>query len=138
MEDIVELPELNNSKLVSYAFDPESKRHVFEFAGGTLFANCLVRVIKDKKLVCTSRDHGHQYGLPAPIHFPDWISEFIKNRTIQNAVVKNKVGDLIIKLDVATKIELVNDFTGYEPWQILLKTGKEYIAAAGGEIGIFD
>jgi hypothetical protein len=130
----MEIIELQNVKINSYKFDKKCEMHIIQTENGVITSTALIRILKDNKIILTNLDNNQIYGLKTPINFNIEFSKIINNKSIIKATGSDKNGDLLITLEDSIQIEFINNSSGYEPWQINLKSGKEYIAAAGGKI----
>ncbi|MFN2624284.1 MAG: hypothetical protein ABR611_15730, partial [Chthoniobacterales bacterium] len=79
---------------------------------------CLWRIISRGQLTRTSSDHGHQFGLPAPVDAAAEATEAIVGRTVSDVYLRPETGDLQLRFEGDLALEIIPDFTGYEAWQV--------------------
>jgi hypothetical protein len=54
----------------------------FEFGGATLAVDCLWRVMANGNVALTSRDHGQQFGRPAPMDACAAVGSLLQGRRL--------------------------------------------------------
>ena len=86
------------SLLVGRRLDDVSKRDtiwVFTFSGGLgLDVQCLWRLVLAGRLKVTSEDHGHQFGLPAPVDCLTELRQRIVGTPVMAAAVRAGMVDM--------------------------------------------
>lgn len=108
---------------------------VFEFDSDcNLVVFCLWRLIKDDQITMTSEDDGHQFGLPAPVDAAARVMEYLENRGITEAILREGTLDLCIHFDNGFILEVLSDSCGYEAWNLQQRPGQEWIAQGGGNL----
>jgi hypothetical protein len=113
---------------------------VFAFdAQAQLVVSCLWRLIENGRIRFTSEDHGHKFGLPAPVDAAFEVNQRLKGATIIKVELRDGTLDMSLRFDSGHILEVVPDSSGYEAWQLNNLTGKgtQYIAVGGGELAIF-
>jgi hypothetical protein len=82
-----------------------------------LQVECLWRLVVSGRLVITSEDHGHQFGLPAPV---DCLGELRQIIGAPVEDVKVRAGTIDITLDFGSgrALEVIPTSAGYEAWQV--------------------
>ena len=103
----------------------------FEFGAGALAVDCLWRVIERGHLRRTSRDHGQQYGLPAPLDADIDVEALLKGRRVTACRIREETADLILEFEGDVQLEIIADSSGFEPWN-LTAPGVHVIALGGG------
>ena len=98
---------------------------------------CLWRITNGGRLLITSSDHGHIYGLPAPIDAASKAMEILAERKIVSVGLGEVSPDLSIELDGAIKLRAIADSTGYEAWILSAPSGTQIIAQGGGNIVLY-
>jgi Family of unknown function (DUF6188) len=97
--------------------EPSLWRFRFSDSEG-ITVECLWRIIRRGHLTRTSSDHGHQFGLPAPVDAAAEAAEAIVGRTVRAVDLRPDSGDLQLRLEGDLALEIIPDFTGYEAWQV--------------------
>jgi Family of unknown function (DUF6188) len=92
---------------------------------------CLWRIISGGRLTRTSSDHGHQFGLPAPVDAAREATAALADRTVTEVHLRSGTGDLQLRFDADLVLEIIPDFSGYEAWQIYGPGGVCYGAHGG-------
>jgi hypothetical protein len=59
----------------------------------------LWRVIEEGTVVLTSRDHGHQYGLPAPVDAYEQAAARLEGHQVTDVMLVEVSADLVIVFD---------------------------------------
>ena len=96
-----------------------------------LSAECLVRFIGADGSFFTVRDHGQQFGLPAPFDAAAAIEERMKGRVIDRASIREEISDLSLYLG-SDCLEVICDSSGYEAYN-LRGPGDLIVVAHGGK-----
>jgi hypothetical protein len=91
---------------------------------------CLWRIIERERLVLTSEEHLHQYGLPAPID-AEAKARGLLVTPITNVRLREATGDVTIDFEGGCLLEVIPQFTGYESWQMSTPSGRSYVAMGG-------
>jgi hypothetical protein len=108
----------------------------FEFGGATLAVDCLWRVIADGKVVLTSRDHGQQFGLPAPVDAYAQAISVLRGRRVVEIRLDERSADLRLEFEGGKRLEVLTDSSGYEPWNYHAP-GVHLVALGGGGVAKF-
>ncbi len=106
----------------------------FEFGEGSLAVDCLWRVIVDGRLRLTSGDHGHQYGLPAPLDCHIEGKKLLVGRRVTAWRLREGTADLTLDFEGGIQLEVIAKSSGYEPWNFTAP-GVHVIALGGGGVG---
>jgi len=94
------------------------------------------RLIYENRIVVTSEDHGHQFGLPEPVDAALVAVSKIAGHTVEAAVISECSGDLTIEFSGRAQLELLQMSGGYESWRLIVGNS-ETICMGGGEIAHF-
>ena len=91
------------------------------------------RLVGDRILV-TSEDHGHLFGLQTPVDAAARVMETVRDAEITSWQVREQTGDLSIGFGAeGPVIEFLQPSSGYESWRAS-KPGVLIICMGGGEI----
>lgn len=108
----------------------------FEFGDGTLHAEGLWRVIAGGAVVLTSRDHGVQYRLPAPVDAIEEAATRLMGHQVSDVILNEASADLVIQFEAGQRLELLTDTAGYESWTFTAP-GVHLVACCGGGVADF-
>jgi hypothetical protein len=97
-----------------------------------LMAECPWRILTSR-IVLTDSDDGQQFGLPAPLDGEKESLRLLSGNRIQDVSIRSVTGDLVIVFESGTTLELLNDSSGYEAWQ-LFGGATQIIAQGGGNV----
>lgn len=107
---------------------------VFGFgAGSAISVECLWRIVERGRIVLCSDDHGHQFGLPAPVDGIVRARELLAG-PIMSARLREATADLIIEFEGDRSLEIIPTSAGYDSWQMSTPSGRSYVATGGGRI----
>jgi hypothetical protein len=95
---------------------------------------CLWRILHHNRVVLTCEDHGHQFGLPAPIDAATKSTDLLASRHIAAVQLREATADILIEFSDGIRLEIIADSSGYESWQLRDPSGTEYFAQGGGQI----
>ena len=101
--------------------------------GVTLATESPWRFIEQGRIVASSEDHGHQFGLPAPTDAAREVMSRAAGRTVEAAPVASDSGDLMVMFPGRAYLQLLQLSSGYESWR-LSADGSESICMGGGNI----
>ena len=101
-----------------------------------LAVDCLWRIIADGRISLTVRDHCQQFGPPEAVDAHAEALALLDGRRITSAMTSEAVGDFTFECEGQRRLALVNDSSGYEPWN-LTAPGVHLIAMGGGGISDF-
>src|SRR4051812_25754044 len=62
----------------------------FKFDDGVLGVDCLWRIVGEGRLIRTSGDHGHQYGLPAPVDAYAEAESILRGRPVASTRIREE------------------------------------------------
>ena len=85
----------------------------------------------------SSEDHGHQYGLPAPVDAEAECRRLICGAVVAAVEVRDETRDFVIRFASGTRLELVPRSSGYESWQLAGPGGSLVVAQGGGHLAIW-
>jgi len=88
------------------------------------------RLVTSDGIVVTSEDHGHQFGLPAPVDACQRILAEIGGKPVEGFAVKEMTGDLTLFFEEAVSVQLLQLSCGYENWRTV--HGVEQVFCIGG------
>src|SRR5687768_6552513 len=76
------------------------------------------RLINEDRIVVTSEDDGHQFGLSEPVDAASRLLSSIVGRTVGAAAIDASSGDLTIEFDGRARLQLLQMSCGYESWRL--------------------
>jgi Family of unknown function (DUF6188) len=117
-----------------YEHYPEN--FTFEFDEAILAVECLWRIKIDSRVTLTSRDHRQQFGLPAPVDAHAEAMSRLKDRRVIEVRLDERSADLTLEFEGGLRLEVLNDSSGYEPWN-LRAPGVHLVGLGGGGIADF-
>ncbi len=89
----------------------------FAFSGGlSLRVECLWRLLVTGRVVITSEDHGHQFGLPAPVDCVGELRRRVEGIPITRATVRARTVDISLDFGEVATLEVIATSAGYEAW----------------------
>jgi len=106
----------------------------FDFGNGHLVVECAWRIIVGDRLTAAGRDHGQMFGLKSPFDACASAMGTIGNRRVTAAEFHPTLGDLTIEFEGGSRLELINDSSGYEAWSLRDPNGYTLFTANGGEV----
>jgi hypothetical protein len=83
-----------------------------------LQAACLWRLVVSGRLVLTSEDHGHKFGLPAPVDCVVGLQREIVGATVEDVKVRPGTIDITVGFGAGKTLEVIPTSAGYEAWQV--------------------
>jgi hypothetical protein len=89
------------------------------------------RLINEGRVVVTSEDHGHQFGLPEPVDASSVQSGTV-GVTVEAAAISASTGDLNVEFSGRAQLQLLQTSSGHESWRLSVQ-GTETICMGGGE-----
>jgi hypothetical protein len=101
--------------------------------GITVATESVWRLIGEGRIVLTSEDHGHQFGLPEPVDAEASLLVSLRGRRVTAAEIDPSSGDLTIDLGGGMQLQFLQTSLGYESWRLSAQ-GAETICGGGGEI----
>ena len=110
------------SLLVGHRLDEVVKNdHSWQFVFSDrvfLHVECLWRLVVSGSLVITSEDHGHQFGLPAPVDCLAELRRQIIGATVEDVKVRPGTIDIALDFGSGRSLEVIPTSAGYEAWQV--------------------
>ena len=94
------------------------------------------RFMSAEGIVVTSEDHGHQFGLPAPVDAAERVLARVTGQAVVAASIIRRTGDLSIEFDQQLHLQFLQMSCGYESWRLHIR-GNETICTGGGDIAFF-
>jgi len=94
------------------------------------------RFLTPDGIVVTSEDHGHQFGLPAPVDAAERVLAAVSTRPVVAASITRTAADLIVDFGSQVQLQFFQMSCGYEAWR-LYNHGDETICTGGGDIAYF-
>ena len=94
------------------------------------------RLFNEVRIVVTSEDDGHRFGLPDPVNAASIALSTIVGRKVESAVISECSGDLTIEFSGRAQLQLLQMSGGYESWR-LIAGDSETICMGGGELAHF-
>jgi hypothetical protein len=108
---------------------------LFDFGSeARIRVQCFWRIINHGRVVLTSQDHGHQFGLPAPVDAVTRSTELLSKRIVSAVQLREATADLLIEFTDGLRLEIIPDSAGYESWELRDPSGMSYVAQGGGQI----
>lgn len=87
-------------------------------------------------IAVTSEDHGHQFGLPAPVDAAERVLASVSNSLVVAACITRPAADLILNFGGGAYLQFFQMSSGYEAWRRFVYG--EQIICTGGGIVSFD
>ncbi len=125
-----------NGRVCTRVYEHYPGNSTFQFGDATLAVDCLWRVIEDGKVALTSRDHGQQFGLPAPVDAYAAAVSVLQGRQVVNVRLVESSADLVLEFEGGQRLEILTDSSGYEPWK-LHAPGVHLVGLGGGGVADF-
>jgi hypothetical protein len=101
--------------------------------GAAISVECLWRVVERGHVVLCADDHGHKFGLPAPVDAVARVRELLVG-PIKTARLREATADLTLEFEGDRQLEIIPVSMGYESWQMSTPSGRSYVAVGGGRI----
>lgn len=94
------------------------------------------RFLSEDGIIVTSEDHGHQFGLQAPVDTAEEMLAGVSRKAVVTASITRPSGDLIIDFGGHCHLQFLQMSCGYESWRLYIR-GNETICMGGGDIAYF-
>jgi hypothetical protein len=108
----------------------------FSFSnGGSICTESLWRLVSSERIVVTSADHGHVFGLPEPVDASKLVLAATYEQTVVSLSIVPTVSDLLILFSGNAQLQFLNTSCGYEGWRTSYQSG-EVICIGGGRISV--
>jgi hypothetical protein len=110
----------------------------FQFGDGQKFnAYCPWRIVVDGHIACSDEDHGHWFGLDAPVDVQVVANRHLLREKVIAVEISKGTGDVAIVFENSIRLELFNNSSGYEAWEAFVRRDSaqyNIIAQGGGQI----
>ncbi|GAB2787439.1 hypothetical protein GCM10027275_35230 [Rhabdobacter roseus] len=93
------------------------------------------RLLKANKIVFTSFDNGHQFGLPQPLDLVENITKQLTAKKLTEIRVNKDTADLTLVISDDIKIQIFIASSGYEAYDFSFGDNR-YIGLGSGDIEI--
>jgi len=87
----------------------------------------------DSLLLCAD-DHGHPFGLPAPLDGAARVLEIVGSARIHAVRLGARVPDLLLEFEDGHLLEVPLDSCGYEAWEAGDGAEERWVAGGGGRL----
>ena len=94
------------------------------------------RLLSADGIVITSQDHGHQFGLPAPVDAAKSVLAGVSMKVVVTASITRPTADLTLDFGGHSHLQFFQLSSGYESWR-LYSHGSQTICIGGGDIAHF-
>jgi hypothetical protein len=94
------------------------------------------RLLSADRIVVTSQDHGHKFGLPAPVDAAPAALAGVSKKLVVDASITPPTADLIVDFGDHVHLQFLQMSSGYESWRLYVR-GSETICMGGGTIEHF-
>ena len=88
------------------------------------------RLVTVEGIVVTSEDHGHPFGLPAPVDAAERVTKTVDQSPVTAFELREDTGDLVLHFTNDASIEFLSLSCGYEGWQTV--HGQQEVICLGG------
>lgn len=95
------------------------------------------RFVNGDRVVVTSEDHGHKFGLPNPVDASVCVLSAVQDAPIQTVRIDTATGDLFVYFSDKMFLQFLQMSGGLEAWRLFIGQ-REFICTGGGEITVFD
>ena len=109
----------------------------FDFSKANLTIESPWRIVAGERIVLGASDHGHQFGLPAPIDAIEGALKILGSKGVEGVEIDPATGDLRIAFSGEVRLDTFNDSSGYEGWNYSEVTGS-VVAMGGGKLAIWE
>jgi len=100
-------------------------------------AECPWRLLERGSITVSGLDHGHQYGLPAPIDAATRATSLLAGLAVRRVQIGKGTADVIIDFEGDLRLEITPFSSGYESWQASVPGGKSVVAQGGGQLSVW-
>jgi Family of unknown function (DUF6188) len=107
----------------------------FTFGFGPIYlaVDCLWCILVQERIAVTSRDHGHRFGHGDAVDACARAALLLQDRLVVSVRLEERSGDLIVEFTDGRSLQIFNDSSGYEPWN-LTAPGIRIVALGGGGV----
>ena len=74
------------------------------------------RLVTSERIIVTSEDDGHPFGLGFPVDARKWVLDTIGSAKVVRASIENVTSDLVVVFDDRGELHFLNTSCGYESW----------------------
>ncbi|WP_340645784.1 hypothetical protein [Phenylobacterium sp.] len=120
----------------TFAFGGAQMSGLAVSGGCVVVTETLWRLIDVDRVVLTSEDHGHQFGLPAPLDAQLEIRALLASAVVVTASVDPRTADIALTFDSGSRLEIISTSSGYESWQAYFIDGDQDVALVGAGWGL--
>ena len=101
---------------------------------GEIQSYCPWRYILNGKIMLSSEDHGHEFGLPEPINAEVACAELLAMEVIAYGEIRADSRDIVLVFESGARLEIIPLSSGYESWEIRQSNGWGLTAQGGGNL----
>ncbi len=113
--------------------DKTDSSWLFEFSqGDVICTESEWRLVTTEGVHVTSEDHGHRFGLAAPVDALERVRIIIGSDPVIQAIHEANTGDLFVKFADQRYFQFLQLSCGYESWRLFL-ADREFICLGGGQ-----
>jgi hypothetical protein len=103
--------------------------------------SCPWRVVAEGGIAFADEDHGQYFGLSQPVDGEERSNELLDGARVVDASISVETADVLIKLERGLRIEVFNNSSGYEGWNVSYPDPNgagevRLIGLGGGDIAI--
>lgn len=85
------------------------------------------RIIANGRIAVTNTDHGQRFGLPQPVDVPSEAMKVLDGHKIVDVRIDEETSDLHIFFEHNKRIDILNNSSGYECWQLSSADGELWV-----------
>jgi hypothetical protein len=105
----------------------------FSFDDANITTESTWRLVTEEGIKASSADHGHKFGLRAPLDVIAESRKIIGQHAIRQYNLNRSTGDLSLHFDSDCELQFLNLSSGYESWHIV-HGSQEIICMGGGKL----
>lgn len=107
----------------------------FRFGENTFFnVEAPWRIIVDGRVQIARCDHRQQFGLPEQVDVEREGTALLRGRRIVRVVLAHDTADVSVFFEGDRRLDVFNESSGYEGWQLKGHDGRLVVAMGGGRI----
>ena len=111
----------------------------FHFTGDVrLSVECTWRILAEGRIAHGGMDDRQWFGLPKPVDGVERSNNYLRGKSVKRVDVRDDSGDLAITFNDQCVLEVLNESSGYEGWQLHDGSDSAVIALGGGELAFWD
>ena len=95
--------------------------------GWSLTVECPWRIVAGGRIAVAHSDHEQWFGLPEPVDVPSKAMSLLSGQVVRGASIRPETSDLFLEFNGANRLELLNDSSGYECWQLSGPNGEIWV-----------